>query len=203
MLNKQSLKFSLCSNYERGQSLLEVVIALAVIVIIVGALTFATISSIRNAQVAKARAQATKLAQEGIEWVRTGRDRNQSIAGMASTSPCVDSWNASNTNCSSGNGSIWSYQITGSSSTYCNYTALNKQCYFNISFDGKLTYLGGFTSPPAQVESIPPVNKVFSRMILLSDDASYASKKTVTVVVSWNDFSGTHESRLTTILRKL
>ena len=160
---------------QAGQSLLEVVIALAVIVIIVGALTFATISSIRNSQVAKNHAQATKLAQEGIEWVRTGRDRNQCITGMENTSPAVYSWSGSNTDCVT-IGDIWSYQITGSGR--CNDTALNKQCYFNISPNGQLKYLGGFTYPPSQTvldttEGIPSTKRVFSRMVLLSDESTF------------------------------
>lgn len=60
----------------KGQSLIEVIIATTVGILVVTALTFATIFSLRNANFAKNSAQATKLAQEGIEKVRTLRDRD-------------------------------------------------------------------------------------------------------------------------------
>src|SRR5688500_13500203 len=66
-------------NQQRGGSLLELVVVVAVGVLVVAALSFATISSLRNSQLAKNQAQATKLAQEGIERVRAMRDRNDDI----------------------------------------------------------------------------------------------------------------------------
>ena len=64
---------------EKGQSLIEVMIAVTVGILVVTALTFATIFSLRNANFAKSSAQATKLAQEGIEKVRTLRDRDGAV----------------------------------------------------------------------------------------------------------------------------
>ncbi len=60
----------------KGQSLIELIIVITVGLIIIGALVFATISSLRNAQFASDQIQATKLAQEGLEKIRTLRDRN-------------------------------------------------------------------------------------------------------------------------------
>jgi DNA-binding NarL/FixJ family response regulator len=44
---------------------------MGVAIIVVGALTFATIASLRNAQFSQNQAQATKLAQEGLEKVKS------------------------------------------------------------------------------------------------------------------------------------
>ena len=99
---------------QAGQTLIELVIAVAVIVIVVGALVFATISSIRNAQSAKNQTLATKYAQEGLERVRVGRDRNKSISNLDS----VTSWNGSSSILCAGSSDIksdssWCDPITG------------------------------------------------------------------------------------------
>ncbi|HUS59771.1 MAG TPA: prepilin-type N-terminal cleavage/methylation domain-containing protein [Nevskiaceae bacterium] len=59
---------------EKGQSLIEVLVALAVMAIVILALVRVTTVSIRNATFAKNRALATKYAQEGMEKVRAYRD---------------------------------------------------------------------------------------------------------------------------------
>lgn len=60
---------------QKGQSLIEVIVALAVAVIVILALVRVTVTSIRNANFAKNRASATKYAQETIEKVRGYRDQ--------------------------------------------------------------------------------------------------------------------------------
>ncbi len=171
---------------QSGQTLMELVVVITVAVIVVGALVFATIASLRNAQFAKNQSQATKLAQEGIEKVRVGRDRNQAIINL---SP-VTFWNGDG----NPNSSLWSYQI----STGC---GTGGNCYFNVDSQGALTYKATSSSVPTTSESIP---LAFQRAVILSDSSSsYANQKTVTVIVQWSDFSGTHQSRLTTILGNL
>lgn len=59
-----------------GQSLIEVVIALAVAVIIAVALVGLTVIALRNAQFAKTQNTATRLSQEGVEKTRSWRDNN-------------------------------------------------------------------------------------------------------------------------------
>lgn len=176
----------------KGQSFIELVIVMAVIVIMVGALVFATISSLRNAQLAQNQAQATKLAQEGLERVRTGRDRNQAISALGS----VTSWNGDAT----GTGAIWNYQINGN----CGNTKIAPPifCYFNVSSQGILNYISASSTMPSSAEIIPPAT-MFRRAIILSDDSSFTTQKIATSIVTWTDFAGSHESRLTTILRKI
>lgn len=173
---------------EKGQTLLEVVVVIAVSVIIVGALVFATISSLRNAHTAKNQAQATKLAQEGMEKTRTSRDRGGNITGgFAGTS-----WADPN---------LWSTNI---SVTTCDSSLIPPQiCYFSLNSQGELVYKGASPNPPTgQGETIGN----FTRYIILSDEAvssNYTKWKTLTSLVIWSDFAGPHEARMTTVLRKL
>lgn len=196
---------------EKGQSLIEVIIAATVGIMVVSALTFATIFSLRNANFAKTSSQATKLAQEGIERVRTGRDRNMSISNSSSIPSCtsVSSWNGGYT----GSNSIWDCQITGSG--LCdNSTPPNNggKCYFNVDSTGVLTNIGSNFVPtvnsplPPSAEGITTTNSAFKRVVILSDEAAnnlYKTQKTVTVIVTWTDFAGSHESKLMTILGKI
>lgn len=191
---------------QSGQSLLEVIIALTVGILVVLALVFAVIFSLRNANFAKNSAQATKLAQEGIERVRTGRDRNSTINGILI--PGVDSW--------SGSQPIWNYQISGSGR--CDAPAVGLapagKCYFIVNSTGALSNIGSASPsvPTSSAEGIPAINPIFRRVVLLSDDLNhdeiftnddYQNQKEVTVIVQWTDFAGEHQSQLTTILRKL
>jgi Tfp pilus assembly protein PilV len=61
---------------EKGQSLIEILVALAIVVIVILALVGVTTVSIRNATFAKNRALATKYAQEWMEETRKERDEN-------------------------------------------------------------------------------------------------------------------------------
>lgn len=173
-----------------GQSLMEVVVVVAVAVIVIGALTFATIASLRNAQFAKNQAQATKLAQEVLERVRAGRDRNSKISdfsfGAGSGDNIVSSWSDED---------MWDDQI----SQNC---ILN--CYFVIDSTGALTNKGAGSIMPSSIIEVGG----FRQAVILSDQLegeppAYTIEKIVTAQVLWTDFSGEHESRLTTILRKI
>src|SRR3989338_1965261 len=175
---------------QNGQTLLELVAAMAVAIIVVVALTFATIASLRNSQFAKNQSQATKLAQEGIEIVRSARDRNQTII-YADGFGTVTSWNGSGNNTCTDSISIWSHQINGNCET-----SAGDLCYFTIDNQGVLHYLSSSATFPDNAESIPPPPEQaqFSRAVILTDDpSSYCQRKTVTVVVRWTDFAGDHE----------
>lgn len=76
---------------ESGQSLVEVILAVAVAVIIIVALVGVTVMAIRNADFAKKKALATKYAQEWIEQARQLRDGNPSsffTAEFIAATPC-------------------------------------------------------------------------------------------------------------------
>lgn len=185
---------------ERGQTLLELVVVMGVSVLVIGALVFATISSLRNAQFSKNQTLATKLAQERIERVRTARDRNHSIT--ISGTNAVTSWDGSSTSTCAGNSlikedSIWCYQIPGD----CDNPGINNTCYyFKLESSGALTPISTTSFPDSQAEQVSS----FRIAIALSNDmGDYQNAKRVTSIVKWTDFSGDHESRLTTILRRL
>lgn len=57
-----------------GQSLFEVVVALAVVTLIIIALVALASTSIRNVDFSKNKTLATRYSQEAIEWLRGERD---------------------------------------------------------------------------------------------------------------------------------
>jgi len=60
--------------YNRGQSLIEVIIAIAIATLIIVALINATITGMKNAQFSRNKETSVKLSQEGMEWIRVQRD---------------------------------------------------------------------------------------------------------------------------------
>lgn len=77
---------------QSGQTLLEVLVALSVILLIVSAVTIAVISSLSNAQFSKNQSLANQYAQEGIEVVRRMRDSNLTLfkSYPSGSSFCLD-----------------------------------------------------------------------------------------------------------------
>ncbi len=63
---------------QRGQTLLEVLLALSVVVLIIGAITVVVVNSLNNATFTKNQNLATQYAQEGIEYMRRKRDSSWS-----------------------------------------------------------------------------------------------------------------------------
>ncbi|MDO8576947.1 MAG: prepilin-type N-terminal cleavage/methylation domain-containing protein [Candidatus Daviesbacteria bacterium] len=160
-------------NNEAGQSLIEVIVAVTVGILVVSALTFATIFSLRNASFAKNSAQATKLAQEGIEKVRTIRDRDGSViftAGNTTTSKFSD---------------LWGVQM----STSCT------PCYFSLSNGLNPSVAANFDDLGNGLQRQIQISE--------EANVDWRSQKKITVVVKWSDFAGSHESKLVTILRRL
>lgn len=61
----------------KGQSIIEVIVALSLVAIVVLALVRVTISSIQNSSFAKDQQIATQYAQEGIENARKLKEENE------------------------------------------------------------------------------------------------------------------------------
>ena len=171
---------------EKGQTLIEVIVIITIGILVIVALVFATIAGLRNAQFAKNQVQATKLAQEGLEKVRSTRDRGDPITGGFTIDGFgVDSWNDDD---------LWR-QISNTCSPPIN-------CYFKFS-GISFQFITAASGIPSSAEDPLGVGK-FQRVVILSDDSlTYSTQKKVTTIVRWTDFSGPHESRLTTILRRL
>lgn len=60
--------------YDKGQSLIEIILALAIAVAVITGITFAVTSSLTNATFTKNQNLATAYAQQGMEAVRAIRD---------------------------------------------------------------------------------------------------------------------------------
>lgn len=167
----------------KGQTLVELIVVVTVAIIVITALVFATITSLRNAQASKNQLQASKFAQEGIEKVRSLRERDGKVVytdGGGSTIKFSDLWNK---------------QLNGCG-TYC---------YFNlyradVDGDGALDdYLNTETQ-----SSFEDLGGGFQRQVQMTDTAaSFTEEKTVNVIVRWTDFAGEHQSKLTTILGRI
>lgn len=162
----------------KGQTLIEMIVVISVGVLVVGGLVFTTISSLRNANFAKNAVQVTKLAQEGLERVRSIRDQDGNIGTF--------------TYIRDGN----QYTATKFSDLYQAPMYANcNPCNFSLNLpqNGLI-----FNSPPE-------VKAGFTRKVQITDVSSgqsWQSEKNITVIVSWTDPTGPHESKLTTILIK-
>jgi Tfp pilus assembly protein PilV len=75
-----------------GQSLIELLTALAVVLLVIVALVRATTISLRSSSFSKAQSQATAYAQEAIEWVRAERDKDwDEFSTRAGVTFCLNS----------------------------------------------------------------------------------------------------------------
>lgn len=62
--------------HKKGQSLIEVLSALAVVLLVIIALIRATTTSMKGSDFAKTQSSATSYGQEAIEWIRAERDKS-------------------------------------------------------------------------------------------------------------------------------
>lgn len=67
------------ANFSTGQSLFEVVVALAISALIIGAIVSLTTNSIRNSTFSKNQSLAATYAQQATEWLRGQRDADITI----------------------------------------------------------------------------------------------------------------------------
>src|SRR5687767_1622956 len=116
-----NIKCQISNNRGNGQTLVELLVVITIGIIVFGALTIATISSLRNAQSAKNQAQATKLAQEGLERIRADRDRD---AGITVSGGSVTSWSDPD---------LWSNRVN----VVCG------SCYFKLNSSSGMAYVAG------------------------------------------------------------
>lgn len=68
-----------CSSGERGQTIIEATIALASILLTLGAIAISISTSVSNSQFIKQQSQASKYAQEAMEYFRYQRNVNPGI----------------------------------------------------------------------------------------------------------------------------
>lgn len=159
---------------ERGQSLIEVVVALSVAAIIITSLLIVVINSLRNAQFASNQVRSTKLASQAIEQIRSIRDRDGLTifrTSSGTTSQFSD---------------LWGIQMSQACSP--------NPCTFRVTPNFTLEQ----TNQASETDSL---GDGLSREVIISDTASsYQTEKTVTVKVRWTDSAGPHESHLQTVI---
>src|SRR3990167_8541004 len=62
---------------QKGQSILEIIITLSILALVLGGLVIVIVNSLKNSQFSKNQAQATKLAEEGLDAVRSMKSNDQ------------------------------------------------------------------------------------------------------------------------------
>lgn len=184
-------------NFQKGQSIAEVVLVLGVAAVVVIALIILVLNSLKNAQFSQNQVKATKLAQESIDKIKAIRDRGSNVVfaaisttptGCTGTNPVICPFNA-----------LWQMKLTADP----NCTIIASECHFQVVADGT-----GYKLNEASIET--NIEGGFSRDVLMTDKATndctlplncdYTNEKRVIVKVSWSDSSGSHESNLQTII---
>lgn len=159
------------TNYQTGQSLLEIAVSIGIAIVVVTALTITTINGLKNSQFSQNQIQATKLAQQGLENVKAIKSRNCEVRLI--TPGAIYKW-ADNANL------VWNIDLTGK------------------IFIPVLTASGCFLEEKTSSQLID-AGGIFYQQILI-DNTTDPSEKKVTSQVTWQDFSGTHQSDLITII---
>jgi len=157
----------------KGQSLIEVLAGLTMAVLIVAALVNMVTASLRSSQYAKTSAQATKYAQEAIEWLRSERDLSPS-------------WSEFKTKVMGGDDvEMATWCLTN---VTCEFPAIARVCNEEeyINFGDCLT---------------GNENSIFKRELIITNNVDLEYRINVKVRVYWSDqASQEHSSELNTIL---
>jgi Tfp pilus assembly protein PilV len=175
-------------NYQlknKGQSLLEVTVLVGLVLIVISGLVIVTVNGLKNSQYSQNQAQATKLAQEGMDQVKNIASRNCSV--------------------SIGGSFLWFNSIANGTDLIWNRDWSSGPTFYISNYSSCSTSIAGLTQTNAgrPYDIIPSANNIFTRNITITDDSSCQTPtkcKIVTISVNWNDYSGLHESRLATIL---
>lgn len=183
---------------ERGQTLLEVVVAVVIMGVVLGALVIAVLTGLKNATLAQNQVQATKLAQETVEKIRTVRDRDGNITFDYS---CFAGSCGGGARKFSGLWIVYMSSPTVNAAPPCE----NGVCYFRLRSRDPI--LEGVGPIPMDI----PESELFKRQIIFEDENTVVSgtvrkfnvEKKITVRVLWTDSSGEHESKISTVLSKL
>lgn len=197
---------------QRGQSLIEVLVALTITVIMIVALIAFVLSGLRNAQFAQKQSKATKIATETMEQIKTIRDRDGEI---------FFSYGDGSSKTATKFSQLWSISMSSQLTCHKNDNSAGP-CYFNLSAN-PTKLIEVFSPPPAneaqanrpaQVQAQAQAMDVrlvltevdigdgFKRQIIFEDSSPLDSskEKRVTVNVFWTDSTGDHNSNIQTIL---
>lgn len=163
----------------KGQSLLEITIAIGVAVLVISALTITTLIGLRNSQFSQNQILATKYAQEGLEKVKSMRLRNEIV--------CTNGGLTQRTWIASDPSNMWGLAIDATTPT-------------TFYIDPSASPTCKLSDSPGLISSEDPITgTIFTRRILISDYSGSTQKKFVSKV-AWTDSTGTHKSEISTIL---
>lgn len=166
---------------EKGQSLIEITIALGVILLVLGALTITILIGLRNSQFAQNQLQATKLAQAAMENIKLIRDRNIPIC--VSTGPPPPGTYYWDNNDPDKQPVLWTEALWDG----------NVKNFLLTNNEGC-----GLTDNPNLAEGELSLDNKFSRYVFVTYED--VDKIKFRVDVAWRDLSGEHKSELVTIL---
>ncbi len=165
---------------QKGQTMLELVITMGLILVIVSAVTISSLNGLQESQFSQDQVQATKLAQEGIERIRVIKQRNYMVC---TTTPVA---------------------TTKFSDLFTSSCPTATPCKYILSSGGSSSC--GTTTPYWLNNTSPyydqPTGTKFQRFIEIRDFPSTGTltQKEIVVKVSWSNSSGSHQSNLTTVL---
>ncbi len=165
---------------EKGQTLVEVLVVLAVAAIMIVSLIGLVLISLKNATLAQNQTKATKLSQDAIDKIRILRDDN--IKGNLINPYDVTVFCA---------GDLWSV---------ANFNCGVSACYYKLGSNGDdeitLSLMHPVQEPGIDNEYL---GDGFKRYIEIQPSGNEAK---LIVQVTWSDSSGDHNSNLETIITK-
>lgn len=159
--------------------MIEIVVTLAALGLILGGLVIVVLSGLKNSQYSKNQIQATKFAQEALDSIRTIKANNCPVKSDGNDYYWTDKDN---------NDLIW------------NSSALDKNYKLNFNIVGNSLNIA--TPCLDDVSPKENINDQFERTINISSDNGANNRIKITAIVSWNDISGNHQSKLVTILSR-
>ena len=172
---------------------MELVVGISLITVVIGAIAVITTYSSRNSQFSKNQAQATRLAQENIEKVRTIKTSNY---GLCFRDGSCSSWEEVWT---SGPNYLKFNSECGTSA--CKFSLLQSGCALSGSAPPKICLQQLLST--AEPVSIPGAIG-FTYEILISNEPGVGpTQKRVTSRVYWTDTTGQHSSDLVTVFSKI
>jgi len=178
---------------QHGQTLIELVVSIGIVLIIITGVTILTIRGLQNSQFARNQVQATKLAQEGIEKMRTIRDNRFTVCGSSTTPNVIITNGLWGVSCSAG-----CRYILNSTPSVCPSPNVTSTLWIN------------FTASPSLTEDITIGNIIFKRVVIVTDGSILGGTpspnsgvKDINVTVTWTDSSGTHNSNVSTVLTNI
>lgn len=193
---KSKINFS-----QTGQGILEVIVTIAIGTIMILALVILSVRSNRASDFSKANSQASSLATQGLEIIRNIR----SSGGTVNYNPCGGALVLPST---------WSNLYTVSDNLEDDTASICNQTYgmianIPVSSPGIL-YINNNTDTTTSDFQVSFGGRTFTRAVYIADTPTtalpvgasncnqsatdYQTLKQFTVVVSWTDSSGTHQS---------